>query len=158
VITALVELESELKVRWRRVPSIEKFLWVSIGMELKVWAVNLDGHMYFRNGVDPRTDYLGRDWTQVVNSEVYDVDMRFRMVSVGDEVVWALSRSGELYFRENVSKMLPLGTSWTKVDKRFKFVSVNGKNEVKSRRRISQLMKYSNDFLAWGILGVCNHR
>lgn len=118
-------------IRWRNVPNSGKFSWVSIGVGLKIWGVGIDGNIYFRNGIDSRAnDYCGTDWTQVMFSDQKDIDVRFSMVSVGEESVWAISRSGELYFRENVSKLLPLGTSWLEVDKHFKFVSVNSRNEV----------------------------
>lgn len=122
------------RIKWRHISSMEKFEWVSIGLNLKVWAVDVEGNVYYRDGVDARSDYCGRDWTQVRVSD-FDrmfskIDLRFRMVSVGNECVWAISKTEDLYFRENVSKMLPQGTSWCRVDKRIKYVSVNGKNEV----------------------------
>lgn len=137
-ISALVDIESDCQVRWRNVISIDKFECVCIGVGPTVWAVGVDGNVYYRNGVDARTHYCGRDWTQVMYSEEskmpFRQDIRFQQVSAGDECVWAIDRNSNLYCRENVSKMLPLGTSWVRVDKRFKYVSVNAKNEVRAAK------------------------
>ena len=139
VVRALVDTSNSSQVRWRHIQSIEKFEWVSIGVGPKVWAVGMDGNVYYRNAVNSHSDYCGRDWNQVMYSEAKDVDVRFKMLSVGDECVWAVSRVGELYFRENVSKALPLGTSWTRIDRHIKFVSVNHANEVRSLYYISAI-------------------
>ena len=131
VFSALLNESCASIVKWRHVNSEEIFQSVSIGVGLKIWAVDLNGNVHMRYGVGENNNFCGEYWSRIKFEELKDNDeVKFEHVSVGNGSVWAVSRLNELDFRENVSKLFPEGTKWTKVDDYIKFVTVNNKNEV----------------------------
>ena len=119
-----------------------KFRHVSIGASVRIWAVDVHGVVFFRLGryenvldgvwekvqMDEESAAAGAD--AISNKEK---TLRFRTVACGSDSVWAVSTKDELYFRENVTKSFPVGTSWTKVDDLVKHVSVDHRNQVSER-------------------------
>lgn len=130
MLTSLVDETSPSTIKWRYISSQQSFDYVSIGVNLRIWAVDVNGNMFYRFGVDARTQYCGTSWTQVKFNEEENNDLKFKLVCVGNDCVWAISKSEDLYFRENVSKVFPEGTSWLKVESKIKHATVNSDNEV----------------------------
>ena len=132
VLSALLSEASPLIIKWKHVPSEEIFFHdISIGVGLKIWGIDMNGFVFFRYGVDQKTNYCGENWTRIKFEELDDQDdVKFEQISVGNDTVWAVSKTNELYFRENISKLFPEGTSWVKIDDFIKYVTVNHKNEV----------------------------
>jgi tectonin beta-propeller repeat-containing protein 1 len=131
VLSALVSETNASSIRWRHVISEEMFQQVSIGVGLKIWGVDFNGNVHMRYGVDEKSAYCGQNWSRIKFEELNDDDeTKFEMVSVGDGCVWAVSKLHELYFRENISKLFPEGTKWTKIDSFIKYVTCNHRNEV----------------------------
>ncbi len=46
-------------IRWQHVSGSEAFSQVTIGVGLKVWGVSATGCIFYRYGVDKRTNYCG---------------------------------------------------------------------------------------------------
>ena len=132
VFSSLInETTSNVVIKWRHVTSEEMFQQVSIGVDLKIWGVNLNGDIYVRYGVDDKSNYCGEYWSRIKFDELNDNDaVKFEHVSVGKRCVWAVSKTDELFFRENITKQFPEGTKWTKIDEYIKYVTVNYRNEV----------------------------
>merc|ERR1712122_262670 len=85
--------------------------------------------VYYRFGVDKRSNYCGTSW-KLIETSANDIDLRFKQLSVGNNTVWAVTNNNEVYYRENITKSFPEGTSWLKVDSKLMYVTVNSKNEV----------------------------
>jgi hypothetical protein len=81
VLSSLIDESNPTRVTWQYVASQEKFSSISIGLGLKIWGVDLDGVVFYRNSVDQRSAYCGKDWTQVKFNETDDRDVRFRQVT-----------------------------------------------------------------------------
>lgn len=83
-----------------------------------------------RYGLDKRSNYCGTTWNFIEPGVENGQDLRFKQLSVGNETVWSISNDNILYFRENITKSFPEGTTWLKVNNEMKYVTVNSKNEV----------------------------
>lgn len=133
VLACILDELSLSSFKWTHLPSDEKFMNISIGVNYKIWAVDMNGNVYFRMGSN-ESNPTGNTWEIIKLSEIdndkENLDIKFKMISVGNDCVWAISQKDELYFRENVTKYFPQGTSWTKIDNFIKFVTVNYRNEV----------------------------
>lgn len=86
--------------------------------------------MSIRCGVDKRSNYCGTSWNLIESIVQNDIDLRFKQLSIGNETVWAITNEDTLYFRENISKSYPEGTTWLKVNTKTKYVTVNSSNQV----------------------------
>jgi hypothetical protein len=125
VLYSLIDETDATNIRWQHVPSQQKFQWVSIGVDLRVWGIDANGDCQIRYGVDIKSNYAGTGWT------IIDLlNVQFIMVSAGKDSVWAVSRDYDLYFRDNITKFLPEGTQWTKVCGNIKYVTINRQNRV----------------------------
>ncbi len=104
---------------------------ISIGVNYKIWSIDLNGNVYLRIGTS-ESNPLGTSWTIIKFNEIdlNEEKVKFKMISVGNDCVWAVSEREELFFRENVTKSFPEGTSWTKVESFIKYVTVNYQNEM----------------------------
>ncbi len=130
VLFSLIRESFAANLKWQHVQSEDKFIYVSIGVDLKIWAIDAYGRAHFRLGVNEK-NYVGTEWS-LIDDGAKALEIKFKMLSVGYYTVWAVSQNNELYFRENVSKSLPEGTHWTKIDSWIKHVTVNDRNEVTS--------------------------
>jgi tectonin beta-propeller repeat-containing protein 1 len=133
VLACFLDELSVSSFKWSHLPSDEKFMNISIGVNYKIWAVDMNGNVYFRMGSN-ESNPTGSSWEMIKLSEIENrkenLDIKFKMVCAGNSCVWAISHKDELYFRENITKSFPQGTSWTKIDNFIKYVTVNYRNEV----------------------------
>ncbi len=130
VLSSLVDKSSPFVIKWSNVSGEKRFSYVSIGANLQVWAIDSDGYVFYRIGIDQRGNYRGASWSKIVFNENEEGDEKFKMLSVGNGSVWGVSLNHDLYFRENISKTFPEGTSWLKVASDICYVTVNSKNQV----------------------------
>lgn len=131
VLVSLVDKQSPSQIKWTQVDSDERFKFVSMGCNMQVWAVDTNGHVFYRVGVDLKNgNYRGTSWSRVRFDENETQEEKLKMLSVGNYCVWAISDANDLYIRKNITKSYPEGTSWTRVDTYMKFVSVNRENQV----------------------------
>ena len=127
ILVSLLNMSNLSVFKWQHVSSAENFKYISIGVNLRVWGISLAGNIYYRYGVDKRSNYCGTSWSFVESDEA---GLQFKQLSVGNETVWAVSNNDDLYFRENISKSFHEGTRWLKIDSKIKHVTVNSKNQV----------------------------
>ena len=134
VLRALISQTNPHEIKWINVEAPLKFCHVSIGVDLRLWAIDENGEVHIRLHVgDESYQYCGKCWSRVPFDENTDYDVAsvaFKQLSVGHDVVWAVSTMNQLFFREKITKLFPEGTSWTKVDDCIEYVSVNNRNEV----------------------------
>ena len=131
ILCSLITEANQANLKWQNVFSRESFKYVSIGVNLRIWAIDLNGQAYIRYEVDKSNNYCGSSWTVI--ESIGNPDLRFFCVSVGNDSVWAVSDENELYFRENVNKSFPEGTEWIKISSMIKYVTVNSSNQVITR-------------------------
>jgi hypothetical protein len=108
LITLIDKLNPALLFKWQRVPSIQLFKYVSIGLNLRVWGISLSGDVYYRYGVDRKSNFCGTHW-EFIEPPSEELNIKFKCLSVGNETVWAVSTNDELYFRENITKFFHEG-------------------------------------------------
>ncbi len=136
VLMSVLENESSpVQLKWIHVPSDEDlfFNYISIGPDFQLWVIDTSGYVHYRYSVDQNSNYKGKNWSRVRFNEIEDNKIdeeRFKQLSVGYNCVWAVSINDELFFRENISKTFREGTSWSKIDREIKFVTVNSNNQV----------------------------
>lgn len=131
VLSAIVLNSDISNFKWKYVDSEnEYFSYVSIGPDLKIWSIDIDGNVYYRGGVNRENSFCGTSWIKINFDDKESKIEKFEQLSVGKYCVWAISRKKEIYFRENISKSFPEGTNWIKIDSNFKYVSVNKHNHV----------------------------
>jgi tectonin beta-propeller repeat-containing protein 1 len=130
VLWSLIDKSSPLVIKWNNVPSEKRFGYINIGPNLQVWAIDSDGYVYYRIGIDPNSNYLGTSWSKIAFNEDEEGDEKFKMLSVGYKCIWAVSVDHDLYFREKISKSFPEGTAWVKIASNIEYVTVNSKNQV----------------------------
>ena len=76
-----------------------------------VWHVNRHGRVYYRRYTykDPDTDGWGRGWVEV------SVPVEMKWLASGTNLLLAVSRNSDLYYRAGMSIGSPTGTRWVKV-------------------------------------------
>ena len=104
---------------WEVVDSSKKMSTVAVSINDNVWALDKDGRAYF----------LLQDKWLPVGSEVY------RSLAIGMVSVWAIQKTGYVFYRYGVTEQFPLGHSWIKVDSPLDLVKI--------------LISADNDVLAW---------
>jgi tectonin beta-propeller repeat-containing protein 1 len=129
VLMSLVCLSNPFaSFKWQYIPSQENFEQISIGVNLRIWGVDSNGNIHCRFGVEKKSNYCGTSWTIIEPPE--ETKVKFKLVSVGNDSVWAVSQDNQLFFRENITKHYPEGTRWLRIDGDISYISVNSKNEV----------------------------
>ncbi|XP_065052552.1 cubilin-like isoform X5 [Rhopilema esculentum] len=107
-----------LKGQWTEVNSLEdlELSWVSSGAA-GVWGLQKKiGVPLFRDGVSPLLP-VGKEWVPVSGRG-------FKIIESGLRgCVYALTRKGELYYRDGITKSNRFGTSWRQIWGTYRFIS-----------------------------------
>ncbi|XP_071037435.1 tectonin beta-propeller repeat-containing protein 1 isoform X2 [Parasteatoda tepidariorum] len=101
-----------------KTPEQSELSQVSVGPTGLTWAVSYNGHAVVRTGVS-RENIMGNDWVIVDPPDEADPLVQ---VSVGKNVVWALSKTNAVWFRKGIDGLhsgenpqAATGTGWTKM-------------------------------------------
>lgn len=107
--------------RWEVIPTQpgSEVINLSVGSMGLVWAVTWDGHCLVRLGIGKEKE-TGTYWDIVFPPD--DSDHKFLQVSVGTNSVWAVTRTGQVFFRQGIqANMAPhrkdsaMGTNWVEM-------------------------------------------
>ena len=111
-------VQTGLKGQWTEVNSLEdlELSWVSSGAA-GVWGLQKKiGVPLFRDGVSPLLP-VGKEWVPVSGRG-------FKIIESGLRgCVYALTRKGELYYRDGITESNRFGTSWRQIWGTYRFIS-----------------------------------
>ena len=81
ILSALIHESNPSQFKWHHVSSEFNFQHISIGLNLRIWGVDLNGNVYIRYGVNQKTKYCGEYWSKIKFDETNDKDtVRFKML------------------------------------------------------------------------------
>ncbi|KAM3826503.1 tectonin beta-propeller repeat-containing protein 1 isoform 2-T3 [Vipera latastei] len=111
---------------WTLIPAPGEAIQISCGPCDLLWATCWEGQAIVREGID-RNNLQGTSWT-LVDPPVADNGILH--VSVGVNVVWAVTKDNKVWFRRGVNSYNPCGTSWIEMIAEMQMVDVGLNDQV----------------------------
>ncbi|XP_053327449.1 tectonin beta-propeller repeat-containing protein 1 [Spea bombifrons] len=111
---------------WAEVDTPSEVIQISCGPYDLLWASLWEGQAIVREGIS-RNNPKGSSWTIV---EAPTPDDGIMHVSVGVNVVWAVTKNHKVWFRRGVNSHNPCGTSWIEMVGEMSTLSVGLNDQV----------------------------
>lgn len=92
---------------WQHIPCEQPLISISLGTNRKVWVVGKNGTIYFRYGTSSQ-NVLGDAWQPIETPP----GVTFKVVSAGEQGVWALDSTNRLAVRKEICATFPEGSHW----------------------------------------------
>uniref|UniRef100_A0ABM0LVI4 Tectonin beta-propeller repeat-containing protein 1 n=1 Tax=Saccoglossus kowalevskii TaxID=10224 RepID=A0ABM0LVI4_SACKO len=109
---------------WLHVPTDGPFQCISVGGGYRVWGIAKDGSVYLRNGINPN-NVPGDCWFHISPPHV-----PLKQLSAGKTSVFAVDINDGLWFRKDITRTFPEGTTWIHICNNVFKVSVGPQNQV----------------------------